>query len=671
MRAFLRRVSSSAPGDPPRCSVKSFTQKPGYFYAPFPYGVESIIHTHQLLQAGTIPPVVSGVSAEPSRLDREEAAQVWAALAYELSGQHLMRLSKDGGKNYPTGHERTLTKALPSVPAAVRIVGGNGLVRTLCLDLDVSRGGQEQVDADYAAIKRLLGRYGGRWVEDRSPSGGRHIYIPFIDHLVFTNARHLVEALARRFPSLDPAPHQSAETGCIRPPGSPWKRGGYQTLTMKLSDAYDVAKRKNGYSVRQGLEEDLAEELAAVTQHRQPSLTLVEDVEYLVRPGTTKRALPADKQSMARSGTYDSARYASPSEARQAVMASAVACGWELTDVMRHMQQNSWPGMVAFYAKYRPLSKAKELRSDWREAVRYVSEQRKKASTLTLGNDNDRKSDTSRLSTQGGEGTVLTEHQFLRGWRTVLGRYEQTFLGSRRGLGYRMLLRALGEGASKSGSRFIEFGTRSLSLGTGTHPSTVARQLRELAGLPGSMVRLAQEAKGTHGDLYELVIPPSYQGTQDAPKWAKGKIHALRPVFYELGIPAAFVYEAIEQSDGRWRSAELARQTGLSPSSVNIALETMSAWNMIERRCGRWTIVRSTSLRTLAEYFGVLEHIAGCLVRHRQERANWREWLAKRGFYGSVIVSPDDDYPFWDWDGPPEQDVTVSDLLRWQGGAVA
>lgn len=640
----------------------------GHLHVLIPYGVESIIHAHQLLQAETIPPTATGVSVASSRPDREEATQAWEALAPLLAGQARMRLSKDGGKNYPTGNERSLTKALPSVPAAVQIVGAEGLVRTLCLDLDAGRGGQGQVDVDYGAVKRLLGRYGGRWVEDRSPSGGRHIYIPFIDQLVFTDARHLVEALARRFPSLDPAPHQSAETGCIRPPGSPWKRGGYQTLTMKLSDAYDVAKRKNGYSVRQGLEEDLAEELAAVTQHRRPSLTLVEDVEYLVRPGT-KRALPADKQSMARSGTYDSARYASPSEARQAVMASAVACGWELTDVMRHMQQNSWPGMVAFYAKYRPRSRAKELRSDWREAVRYVSEQRKKASTITVGNDNDCKSDTSQLNTQGGEGTVLTEHQFVRGWRTVLGRYEQTFLGSRRGLGYRMLLRALGEGASKAGSRFIEFGTRSLSLGTGTHPSTVARQLRELAGLPGSMIRLAQEAKGTHGDLYELVIPSSYQGTQDAPRWAKGKIHALRPVFYELGIPAAFVYEAIEQNDGSWRSADLARQTGLSPSSVNIALETMSAWNMIERHDGRWTIVRATSLRTLAEYFGVVQQITDRLVRHRRERANWRDWLAKRAFYGSVIASPDDDYPFWDWDGPPDRETTVPDLIRWPGGS--
>ncbi|MHA7174840.1 helix-turn-helix domain-containing protein [Arthrobacter monumenti] len=612
------------------------------------------------------------MSAQPSRSDREEAARAWAALAAELSGQHRMRLSKDGGKNYPTGHERALTRALPSVPAAVRIVATGGLVRSLCLDLDVGRDGLGQVEADYEAIKRLLARLGGRWVEDRSPGGGRHIYVPFIDSLAFTDARHLVEALGRRFSSLDPSPHQSAETGCIRPPGSLWKRGGYQSLTMPLSEAYDVAKRRNGYSVRQGLQKDLAEELAIVTQHRRPSLTVVEDdVEQLPLPAGTKRALPADKQSMARSGAYDIARYASASEARQAIMASAVACGWELTDILRHMQQNSWPGMTAFYARYRPHSRAKELRNDWREAVRYVTAQRKRASPLAAGNNNDRKRDTSRLNTQGGGGTVLTEHQFLRGWRTTLGSYEQTFLGTRAGLGYRMLLRALGEGAHKAESRFIEFGTRSLSLGTGTHASTVARQLRELATMANPMIRLAQEAKGTHGDLYELVIPAAYQRDQESREWAKGKLHALRPVFYELGIPAAFVYEAIEQGDGRWRSADLARQTGLSPSTVNMALETMCAWNMIERRNGVWSIVPTTSLRTLAEYFGVLDHIAGCLQRHRQERANWRDWLAKRAFYGSIIASPDDDYPYWDSDGPPERETTMPDLLNWPTAVIA
>lgn len=48
-------------------------------------------------------------------------------------------------------------------------------------------------------------------------------------------------------------------------------------------------------------------------------------------------------------------------------------------------------------------------------------------------------------------------------------------------------------------------------------------------------------------------------------KLGAGKIHALRPVFRELGVVSAFVYEAIERADGELISADIARISGLSP----------------------------------------------------------------------------------------------------------
>ena len=624
-----------------------------------------------------VPP--SGVSPDAGSAVRstslDDAAQAWSALAGLLAGQPRVRLSRDGGRNYPTSLERALTKALPSVPAAVRITGTDGTVGTICLDLDVAAGGQAQVDADYRAVMRLIGQHGGRWIEDFSPNGGRHVYLPLVERVSFTEARQLVEALKRRLPSLDASPHQNAAAGCIRPPGSPHKTGGFQVLSMNLNTAYDIARRRNPATVWEALCQDLSEELAEVTQRRVANLVLVEDSEYL--PLTAgPRNIPVEKQKTARTGQYDNTRYGSPSEARQGVLASAAAAGWQLTDVLGLMKKNVWAGMNSFYARYRPTQRTTALHRDWIKAVAYVKAQRSKNTLASSGNNNDHKSYTSRSNTQGGPpiplaGEAPSEHQFIRTWRNALQHWEEATAGNRAGLGYRFLLRAVAEAAHKSGSRYIEFGVRSLALGTGTHHTTVARQLRELSGQEDPLLRLVQEAKGTHGDMYELMLPARFSARATAAVWKKGRIHALRPVFRELGVVAAIVYETIETHDGTLTSAETARAANLSPTSTNTALEMLAAWNLIDRRTGQWHLVHSTSLRRLAEYFGVLEDIGQQLARYRQERVTWREWLAHRSAPGRLqLLLPDEEYPFWHDYGPPDNERTLLELSRF-GNAVA
>ena len=61
---------------------------------------------------------------------------------------------------------------------------------------------------------------------------------------------------------------------------------------------------------------------------------------------------------------------------------------------------------------------------------------------------------------------------------------------------------------------------------------------------------LVEQGRGTKGDLYMLTVPEDVKAAAEDLTWQKGKIHALRPVFRELGLPAAFVYEALEHSPG-------------------------------------------------------------------------------------------------------------------------
>jgi hypothetical protein len=333
------------------------------------------------------------------------------------------------------------------------------------------------------------------------------------------------------------------------------------------------------------------------------------------------------------------------------------------------MNQNIWAGMVGFYSRYSPSDRRKAMQRDWRSAVKHVESFRKKPNTNGTGNNNGHKSYTSPPNTHPPVLTLIhqpgspAEYQYLLTWQNALRAYEESLTGSRAGLGYRMLLRAIGEAAHKRGSRFIEFGVRSLAIATGTHETTVARQLRELSRTERPMIRLTEEGRGLRGDLYELVIPDEYRTRAEAKAWRPGKIHALRPVFRELGVVSAFVYEAIERADGELISADIARTSGLSPKAVTHALELMAAWNMISRVAGRWHIVKETSLRALAEYFGVLEAIGRQMQRYRSERAQWLQWLMKRALSSEpVLAGPNDDYPYWQY-GPPEDEQTIGGLL--------
>lgn len=231
----------------------------------------------------------------------------------------------------------------------------------------------------------------------------------------------------------------------------------------------------------------------------------------------------------------------------------------------------------------------------------------------------------------------------------------------------RMVLRALGEAAHMTASRFIEFGVRSIAVATGLDHTTVGLHLRELRAEKDPLVTLVEQARGTKGDLYMLTVPEELKAAAEDATWQKGKIHALRPVFRELGLPAAFVYEALENSPGL-STTEVVAATRLSRSAVHEALDVLAAWNLINRDAGRvWSVVAGTSLKQLAEHFGVLEAVAAQIQRYRNDRIIWREWLAKNVTTVTELLSPDDDYPWEIFEGPPD-DWSLSDMAFGRAG---
>ncbi|MFC8041536.1 winged helix-turn-helix domain-containing protein [Paenarthrobacter sp. NPDC057355] len=596
-------------------------------------------------------------------------AGAWAALAPLLAGQPRVRLSRDGGKTYPQKHERDLTERLPTFPAAVRIFGKDGTCRAIFLDFDSSVAGIDWVEADVRAVQSWLYRCGARWIEDFSPNGGRHVYIPLAERVTFSQARDLVEALGTRYRSLDKSPHQNLNHGCMRVPGSLHKRGGHQQLAMSLNAAYDVVRRPNSSTVWRAMTGDLAQEIAAARALRleQSFPATVEAPEAQLQATAAQGRMSRAMAQLAVSGLYDANRYATDSEARQAVLVNAAAAGLSLVDVQRRLWQGHWPGLASLYARYGSQNRSKSIQRDWTEACRYVKENKGKSG----GKNNAHISHTSQPLTQGGATGIqgiqvsvsrAAEHQYIRVWRNALRLLEHRYQDSRDGQAKRMILRALGEAAHMTDSRFIEFGCRSIAEATGLSYTTVAAHLRELRQESRALITQTDAAVRTKADQYLLTIPEDIREAAEDLSWQKGKIHALRPVFRELGIPAAFVYEALEQAHEPQRQADIIRQTRLSRTAVEDALQVMVAWNMITRdRTGAWTIVASTSLKDLAEYFGVLEAVADQHKKHKNHREQWKAWLGKRAHTFSELLSPTDDYPWDQFEGPPDE-WTLADI---------
>jgi DNA-binding transcriptional ArsR family regulator len=578
----------------------------------------------------------------------EDPARVWAALAPHLAGQPRVRLSRDGGKSYPQKHERNLTEALPTVPAAVRIFGKDGTCSAIFLDFDTSVAGPDWVDADVRAAQTYLHSCGARWIEDFSPNGGRHLYVPLAERVTFTEARDFVEALGSRLRTLDKTPHQNLLHGCMRTPGSPHKRGG---------NAADVWAK---------MTDELSDEIAAARAYRLDQSftpTFDEPAEPDVsKAGRMSRAM----QRIAATGIYDTSRYATDSDARQAVLTGAAAGGLDLTDVDRRMKQGIWPGLASFYARYPSRHRAKALLRDWKKASTFIKQKR----VPNEEKNNARKSTTSQPESQAGylQGSSISfsnpenEHRFIRTWRNALQLSEGRYRDSREGLARRMVLRAMGEAAHKTASRFVEFGVRSLAVATGLDHSTVVSHLQALRKEPDPLITLVETGRGTRGDQYMLTIPEQVKDQAEDAAWKPGRIHALRPAFRELGLPAAFVYETVESSPTPLSSAEIVRATRLSRTAVGEALDVLAAWNLVGRgNDRRWFMVSATSLRVLAEQLGVLEAVAAQIQRYKAERVRWREWLATHTITELLIPQPDEDYPWEKFEGPPDE-WTLADM---------
>lgn len=574
-----------------------------------------------------------------------------------------MRLANLAGKYpAPKGQERPLLPVLPSRPAAVMVHDQAGFVSTLCLDLDTSKAPQHIVDADAGGIAELLDRCGLRFVQDHSPSGGRHIYVPLSEKLDHAAARELIEGLGTLFTSLDPGPHRSVASGCIRVPGSVHKFGGHQTLDTPFPHAVDVLTRRNPPAALAALQRELAPAIAAYHAEKTAHTAFVAST-VAMKTTRTSEGTSSPLRLAATTGVYDTNRYASNSEARMAVLNHLAICGLSLDDVTSRMRQDL-TGLASLYGNRTARRQSELLQHEWAKAITWTG---RKNQPQTPRPTNALNSDTSGPLTHSGGASTPAMLAELRSIENVLyevldSRFEKH---GRYSIHLKMGLRALLALARSRESTVIDVGCRSLSLAMGRNHSTVATTLKTLAETTSGIVEKIENGRGKKADTYLLTLPSRFQEIAQRLSWRKGKIFAARPVFWALGDTAALIYEAIERSRTGPRTADIVRATGIGRTAVHKALNTMAELGMIEKHYGTWQIIHTTNLTQLAEILGIQDAYEAKRATIRAERFLWHQYLARhetQGLNDYEIYDQEQDTwnPYWDPDSPPTPSQLVA-----------
>jgi len=645
------------------------------------------------------------------------AGRAWALFAPAIAGAgQRVRLSRDGGRSYPQRWERALRPERPDVPAAVRLFGSDGRARCLALDFDVSAGGRDRVLTDCARAERLVTDCGGVPVVDESVSGGRHLYVLLATPRHLDELRPVLQALSALLPSLDTVPMLNVRAGCLRPPGSVHRAGGSQQLVTPWPVAVQAVRRPAADSVWTALRDRLTTPADQRT-HGGPTGQGSQgsagggrgpaDRDETMAPsgGIGGLRLPPPQLSrLARTGSWEPGSYATPSEARFAVVCSLVARGWPLAELALRMEDGTWPGLRELYARYQGGWRTALLR-DWRKAQtlpprplparplpgRPVPGPTTRPATGRLpptspavgsGQGSARNCTTRETAPRGAvdqvdslslavTGTAVRgydtagvvgdplEYQWIRAWWTCVALTTPDLVG--RGASTQAaVLTALGNAAQKAGSRVIAFGIRSLELAAGCDHTTVARALRALREADDPLIDLVQPAHGPDADTYQLRIPDRLAPVARTRTWARGPIRAVHPVFRVLGLPAWQTHTALVAAGGS--TTGLADRTGLSRTATTSALQTLADHGLAVSHGRTWTL-GPQSLDWVGRHLDTDTLTATIHAGHRADRAAWRDYLTGLHRLAAVHTLADIITGNLRWSDPPWSDAAPHDPL--------
>ncbi|MFD9947660.1 hypothetical protein ACFWYW_46660 [Nonomuraea sp. NPDC059023] len=622
-----------------------------------------------------------------------DAARTWELCAPRLGARDTVKVARSGkARGFGGWLELPLNRRLPAFTAAVFIYH-HDMTRLLVGDFDpktASAAGAADpvafVEAEAADMAALIAACGGDCFTDVNPvTGGRHVYVLWKRKLYYPEMLPIVEALAKRYQSFDPKPMKNRKVGLVIPPGAWVATDEFRRLTDEPAYVDWVLDNPCGPHVWDALMDALTPELEALEADQERAVeiaaagvasavplsggqlaeagqsaawTVRDDergVKWLPRPGGRLPALSPRMEHIARTGQYRQGKgpgeYVSNSDARQAVIAGAVSCGWQLADVTARLTSGRWPGLADFYSRYRDeQGRIDALRNDWENAAHHLAGRELGREIHTRGKTHGGATELllAGLPVQVKHPTSPMEPtaalRETRRWHSAFEAAARKRWTGAHGITLRRVLAAALKAAQLARSMVIGFGVRELALLSCLDYSTVAKALRELREERDPFLVLVLESWQERADIYQLVIPDAYAEAAAWRRWQPGKLGGIHPVFRELGGPAALVYERL--SSEPTRKTDLPLLTGVASTACGTALRRLAEEGLAVRAPEGW--VRGPADPTdVAERLGVYEEIKRIKKRYAEDRNLWRKWLEIL-----EVLAPEFDRE--DWSFPPE-----------------
>lgn len=529
------------------------------------------------------------------------------------------------------------TDRLPTRPAAVYLYTRNR-TQLLWLDFDAKRWGPEAVAIDVAAAAAWITQCGGVVVTDRSTSGGAHLLCPLA---IGTAASHdemvqLVRLLRARLPTLDITPNTNSETGCMTPPGSPCREGGYRKLDCSLDYAVEAFTTRSASDLLPRLYMLLGALNRSPRQRAQAAAPAASIPAYTVGNGDDQRLappyvrhdpLPADVANYAAHGVITSTRptWQSNHEARMSVLTQAIARGYSLAEV-RDMIAADGPwqhGLGRAYHRYYHRG-PEALERDFDKALRWLTENVLKSSPPRH---------KTKYSPGGHEGGPRGPKD-LRSWLANATAWaDQEFAGKRYRWTVYAVLQTLAfyaavSGEQRSGAWLVGVGGRSLSVGCGLlSDDTVWRVLADLRDRPGAPLVLARRHIGTEADVYALTS--QNRVTTDVQRAERVRIEPVHEAWIVLGHHLRRVYELIVYH-GLTRKADVYAAAAIPRATGDAMVVELEIAGLIQRTGWGGVARGHTELGAIADRHRLAEYRRERLERHVAERAAWKAWLTSR-----------------------------------------
>lgn len=563
---------------------------------------------------------------------------VWKSLIGLVAapGRNRMRLWNRETKSF--SDTTKLTERLPARPAAAYLYA-KGRTQLLWLDFDAKRGGAAGVAADMATAASWITECGGVTVTDRSTSGGGHLLCPLaigtatsLDEMV-----QLVRLLAARLPTLDITPNTNAETGCMTPPGSPCREGGYRQLNGSLKEAVEAFTTRSEPTLLPRLYMLLGALKSTPSQHASARASSADmqaftqgsgENQQLAAPYVRDDPLPAAVADYATAAVISSARptWRSHHEARQSVVVNAVARGHSHAS-LREMIAPGGPwaaGLGGAYDRYHHNAD-QALGRDVAKAFSWLIK------NVAMSSPPRHKSEY----TQGG---ILEKgprgRKDLRDWlANGMAWADREFAGKRYRWTVHAVLQTLAfyavvAGEQRSGTWLVGVGGRTLSVGSGLlSEDTIWRVLADLRDRPGAPLMLVRRCIGTEPDVYALTT--QNRVTTDPTHAERVRVERVHDGWIVLGHHLRRIYELIVHH-GLTDKADIYAAAAVPRSTGDAMVLDLEVAGLVVRT-GRGTVgCGPVDLDAIAERLRLAEYRAARLERHRAERTAWRQWLDQR-----------------------------------------